>query len=1111
MITLIQGGFFAGGREIIKERLSDLCKKEKKSILIVPEQDTVSSEDELSAYLPKNAPIFNEVTNFSRFADVIFRTLGGTAESSENATKRALIMWKTLTVLSPTLETTAKGPEISHGTVSKMLATVKQLQSFAISVPELSNASKLASEEFIDKRLCAKLSDLTEIMTLYSMLLSEHEENTEDPLLLAVKKLLSAPKSYLADTEIFIEGFTSFTEPQYRMLSALALRCPITVSLILPKASQDAYEYTETKDTRRRLLNLASKIDVEVKQQKIDGRFGAPELITEITDLLWKSNGKIDTDAIEGQKSLRIFEAENPYEECDFVASDIRRRVIEGANFSDFGIIARNTESYRGILDVSFEKAKVPLFLSQKNDISSFEAIKLIYSALSAVSAGFKRADVISYAKCSLSGLDRELADEFELYVEKWQINGRRFTDGITWNMNPSGYSERRRAGDEAKLMRIDNARKTVISALEILNDGFASAKTVKDYSTALVDFLTHIDMEAQLKAKSEKEKLLFGGASETAQVWKVICNSLDSLCDILGDAEVTPKVFYCLLKITFSEANIGRIPAFSEEVIAASANMARMRDKKHIYIIGANAGVFPAAVDDNSYFTDNDVRLLSSLGLPIESNADAKGAGELYYFTRSLSFAKETITILYSSSDASFKASPPSDAVLRISALTNGKIPTVKLSELPFSDRAYSAEYAIEHLGKTTNRSDNARKALKVLGFDDTLKVGEGSVKNTSLSLSEETTSSLYGKFIPLTQSKLESYASCPMSYFCKYNLHLGENSKAEFDARNIGNFLHSVLENFFRELKERGKSISEISEEEKLSLIHGVADNYISKCFEGIPKTSARLKATIDKLSAYTKPIIDNLCEEFKGCKYEPVFFELEIDGKSDDKPDPVIFNTDSGKRIYITGKIDRVDTYVTDDEIFVRVVDYKSGKKVFSPNDIKEGMNLQMFLYLKSIVDTDKDAFIKKMDSDTSKKLVPAGVIYVKASVDDITAKHNTEESITLAAKDTKKRLGMILDNDRSIDAMNREYIPVKFLKDKSSDKAPDSRPAPDSRTKKYLYTAEGWDEINKSIENAVKTICDKMVSGNIEALPLKKSNGKSDICQYCEFKSVCRNAN
>ena len=54
-------------------------------------------------------------------------------------------------------------------------------------------------------------------MTLYKKLLTERYADTDDALLLAAEKLAANP-DFLSDHEIFIDGFTSFTEPQYKML-----------------------------------------------------------------------------------------------------------------------------------------------------------------------------------------------------------------------------------------------------------------------------------------------------------------------------------------------------------------------------------------------------------------------------------------------------------------------------------------------------------------------------------------------------------------------------------------------------------------------------------------------------------------------------------------------------------------------------------------------------------------------------------------------------------------------------------------------------------------------------------------------------------------------------
>ncbi len=1107
MITLIEGGFFAGGKEKIKNLIADRVKLGKKSILIVPEQQTVNAEREMTDILPPSASLCFEATNFTRFANTVFRTLGGLAKESADSSKRALIMWRTLTELSPVLESVRNSKEISAGTVSRMLGAVGQMQNAALFPSSLADAAdelEAATGNLSDRRLTAKLRDIAKIMTLYKELLSKKFSDSEDELMLAAEKLSFAERDYLTDTEIFIDGFTSFTEPQYRILGELIKRCDVTLSLILPMEALEAYEFSETRSTHQKILKLASSYGKDARLEKIGGiNTSVTPLICDISSLLWRSFGKLDSDFLnEGiaDGSVKIFEAENPHEECDFIAADIKRRVMAGAKYSEFGIIARSVSPYEGILETAFDKANIPLFISSRSDIASYEVIKLIYSAFSIISGGYDRRDVISYSKCSLSGVSDSLADEFELYTEKWQINGNRFTDGITWNMNPNGYTAIRTERDEEKLLLIDQAREAIISPIVELEESLSDAKTIKEYTVSLVQFLTRLNIEERLLEKSrDAQKLLGSNAAEDLEkLWQLICDAFDSLCDILGDLNTTPSTYLNLLKIAFSETDIGRIPAFAEQVAAANADTARLSGKKHIYIMGANAGEFPASAADDSYFTDSDKKALSSIGLSLEADTGIRSARELYLFTRAVSYASHSLTITYHESDTSFKATAPSDAIIRIKELSEGKISPIKIAFLPLSERAYAPEYALEHLMEAGAERDAFKSAIADAGLKDRLDISEKNIQNSKLKLSKDSLSLLYGKKVRMTQSKLEKYVKCPMSYFCSYNLSIKGEERIEFDARNIGNFLHAVLENFFGELKNRGMGIAETSDQEREELIRRVADGYVSECFFGIPKTSARIKNTVDKLCRSARPIIDSLCDEFSDCKYEPTFFELEIDNGKNAALKPSVFNTDSGKEVYLSGKIDRVDVYNSDAKTYVRVIDYKSGSKLFSPDDIEKGLNLQMFLYLKSVVESNDETFRKSLGASDDTRLIPAGVIYVKTDISEPKIAHNNIEDALTAVKKNQARMGILLDDEESIGAMNPNFIPVKYKADGTLD----------SRSKAKVYTDDGWDKISQTVNGVVSDICERILDGDIPAEALKEKGGKSP-CTYCDFKAICRN--
>ena len=64
------------------------------------------AEKDIMSELPPSASTIFEVTNFTRLADTVYRSIGGLAGEFSTKAKEALIMWKTLTELSPYLTMT---------------------------------------------------------------------------------------------------------------------------------------------------------------------------------------------------------------------------------------------------------------------------------------------------------------------------------------------------------------------------------------------------------------------------------------------------------------------------------------------------------------------------------------------------------------------------------------------------------------------------------------------------------------------------------------------------------------------------------------------------------------------------------------------------------------------------------------------------------------------------------------------------------------------------------------------------------------------------------------------------------------------------------------------
>ena len=351
----------------------------------------------------------------------------------------------------------------------------------------------------------------------------------------------------------------------------------------------------------------------------------------------------------------------------------------------------------------------------------------------------------------------------------------------------------------------------------------------------------------------------------------------------------------------------------------------------------------------------------------------------------------------------------------------------------------------------------------------------------------------------MPLSQTKIDTFVNCPLSYFCKYTLALSPEKKAEFDASGIGTLIHAILENFFAELKNSGDKAGEITEEKSIELTRKAAEKYFSEIGEELDGSSVRTKIKIDRLCRAALPVVEGLCEEFSVSEFTPKFFELAIKEGDPTKPDPIKFTTEGGNEVVIGGIIDRVDTFEREGDLYVRVVDYKTGKKIFTPEDIKEGKNLQMFLYLRSIIESKKPEFLKSLGKSEDGKIIPAGVIYVKTFVGDKTVESPDDDLARQAVKGEQKRLGMVLDDPDVIGAMNIKYTPLYDERSKDKTKIPEAK-------KKYLYSESDFEEIMKEVEEVSARVADGIGGGIIEAIP--KAEKDSSPCDFCEFKPICR---
>lgn len=1116
MIRLIIGDFGSGKTTEVFSRIRTDIAEGREAILLVPEQETVSAEQAMAAKLPPSATLVFEVSNFTRLANTVFRRLGGLSFRYADLGTRTLCMWRTMGELLPLLH--EKQGALDLGRVREMTAAMRELSALSITPTQLQNAAKQLGDS---PRLAEKLQDLSLISALYHSILHEKYDDTAEDLD-RLCEILSR-ENPLAGTSIYVDGFTSFTEQQWRVLRALGRTCPLTFTLTLSEDRRDNPVFLEATETHAHLLRLAAELSLPLECCDLGRtRRAAAPVLRDVLDTLFDGapipeNGNkggpvcsenAETDEKTAQKTnpLRVLAAENAMTACEWIASDITRRVMEeGARYRDFAIIARHADKYVGVLDTVFRDAGIPIFLSRHTDISAYAAIKLIYTAYAICTAGWRQGDVISYCKCGLSGIAQADVDVFELYVTRWNLSGKRFRSDERWEMNPDGYRGELSPRSTQILECVNGVKDALIAQLSPLGEACVGERTVREHARALYLFLSSLGLEEKLRYRAEEARLRgdLAESEEEGRLFGVICDALDRLVDTLGETRLNAETFVSLLRLLFGEVSLSRIPSSLDEVTVGSADIIRIGRAKHVYLIGVNEGEFPAYASEDSVFTEGDRRTLASLpacDLTIKPTLLLRASKELFFFARAFSAASESVTALYA--NKTLGGSPQHPAAVLQNVTARFGIPVTEIATLPVIDKLWTRGLARDSLGILQGSEEGAALATAMAEDEEgraLLRRLATPLVDADCRIAPETASRLFGRGVYLSQSRIDSFVRCPFSYFCKNVLSLDPAETIEFNRLDVGNLLHAMLEEIFVRLAEQGKRLRDLSVDELHRDIETFLHEYLDKICPA-PQRTGRFRHLVENLKKTLLPIVDTLHEEFSQAEFYPALFEWDMGEAFRARPLCRIpaQEGEEGIPVRVGGRIDRIDTWERDGKTYFRVVDYKTRGKDFSLDGLDQGQDIQLLLYLFSIWKGDNRSLKEKLGAA---ELVPAGVMYAAASAAPPT--YDGPQEAEKIQSDLRKspRSGLFLEDLsvlRAMDpAMQGSFIPIRVS---TKDGRLYSKDLP------KLTTLDRLEELYDRLRAAVTDIAAELAGGQASARPIK--TGRSTSCKYCHMAPVCR---
>lgn len=1088
MVQLVYGRAGSGKTTMLYDRIRQDAKAGRKVLLLVPDQQVFESERRICE--EKIVGFSVEAAGFSRLCNQIFRRFGGLCYHYIGKGAKLLVMWRALCTLSDILEEYRNLSLDDLSILSLMQKTIEEMERCKIAPEDLEKSAAMLVGT--DERLRRKLNDLSRIYSLDLHLLHQNYDNPEEDLTRAAKLLQD--HDYFAGMQVYIDGFDTYT-PQEADVIRHILRQAENVTVSIPCLPHEQGEmYQNIKRSERLMGRLISECGCEMLPPVVlEGRKGVEsEELRFLTDHIWNFSGESYPDA---PKDITLTSTPDVYAEAEAVACEIARLVQEeGIRYRDIAVVMRSTPSYEGILDQAFEKYGIPCFSSTRTKLRMKPQIRLIGSALAIAQGNWRYEDVISYLRSGLCGIDRQDCDLLEEYASTWKISGRQWYSEDPWNMNPEGFTTECSEESLAELARLQELRRKLTEPLLRLQDVFRLEPTVREASEVLYEYLLQMNLPEQLT--KEEEDLRKDGrlaeAQESVQVWDAILSAMDDLVTVAGDLPVQAGSYSDLLFTVFDSVDIGKIPAKVDEVILGDPGLLHKPNIRHAFLLGLCEGIFPAAVTEDSIFGDDDRQRLELAGLELEENSEIQSVKELYGVYRALSVPSEALHLFYHA-DLN-----PSVAVFAIQSLFP-KLEIRDFSEQSPGELIWGANTAFEYAAGHPD-SPTGREILHLLAqspeYDARIRSLGSPIGEQNCRLSEDTADLLMKQGLNLTQARIENFVKCPFSYYARNILRLRGTVTDDFEAKDVGNFMHSVFENFMLLLE--GRSVKELDDQTLSELADLSVNRYRGQIVRG--KTTERLEFLFGRLTDLCRLFIGNLIGEFRNSDFEPKFVEYPID-KEPGHVAPLTVPLGDGRTISIFGRVDRVDSYRKEDKVYLRVVDYKTGAKNFSTEDLKLGLNLQMLIYLFSLCATDQKAFLDGVGCQDGGELLPAGILYYVARAPEIPADQpQVNATDRLSVLENKiARNGLLLNDLEVLRAMDRDlegrYIPVKLTK----------KGIPDARSP--LATKEEFEGLLDEIRNKIAEIGREMASGRASASPLQHKR-VDDPCKYCDLKKLCR---
>ncbi|MGN0354392.1 MAG: helicase-exonuclease AddAB subunit AddB [Muricoprocola sp.] len=1074
-------------------------------LVIVPEQFTMQIQKELVSLHPDRGILNIDILSFQRLAYRIFEEVGADRRTVLEETGKTLLLRRAAGKHQNELQV-LKGNLKKKGYLAQVKSLISEFNQYDIDADKMDKMLQAVQDK---PRLYYKLKDL-ELLYGYFQEELEGKYITSEEILEALCQVVNR-SGLLKDCVIALDGFTGFTPVQMKLLEHLMVLAKEVYVTVTIDSRADFYRiYGEhelfylSKKTIRGVSELARKTGCEILEPVIFGgqkdggiespRFHNSPQLAFLEQHLFREKTAVMAQEVE---DISIHVVANPAKEAHYVAREIRKLIRQGARYQDMAIIVGDMEAYRNYLPHVFAKYDIPVFLDSTRAVFSNPFVEFIRAALEMVQKDYARVTVFRLLRTGLCELKKEQIDLLENYVLASGIRGF-----ARWNKS---FDKVIKGFDQEQVQQCEEMRAHLMEHLGVFTKGIRSSKgSAREKTIALYELITGYQIQNQLD-RYEKQFQKEGKRElqkEYGQVYALVMGLFDKLVELLGEENLSLSEYTELLEAGFEELKVGIIPPSMDQIQVGDLTRTRLKDIRFLFFLGMNDGWVPSGKAGGGLLSEIEREELRSSGVELSPTARQDAYIQKFYLYLTLTKPSEKLYLSYCKSGSDGTAMRPSYIIRTIKKIFPGLQEVDEENSQNLVSRAVSPEMGLQELAqgmRTLQEKQPEEDWLELLrwywGKEEFHKETEKLLEAAFLRFSDkgigEIARKLYGETLVNSVSRLEKFASCAMAHFLQYGLQLKEKNEYTFQPVDTGNIVHRAVELFSRKMKEQNLDWKTLEDSKRNQLAEECVEEITEEYRENILHSSARNEAIIQRIRRIIRRTVWALQKQIAAGEFVPENFEVAFSQVSALETANIVLS--DTEKMRLQGRIDRIDICEKEEEVYVKVIDYKSGNTSFDLNALYYGLQLQLMVYLNAAMELEK-----RVHPD--KKILPAGIFYyhVKDPVVSAEANESMEEVEKKLLREL--RLNGIVNEEKEIyQAMDQhmekssDVIPVTVNKDGSL-----------SRLSKAVSTQQ-FERLARFVQDKMQKIGKQIMDGEITANPFERKT--QTACDYCVYHSVC----